>query len=364
MIDFFNISRQDKSFHKKIVNDITKIINSNDFINGKAVKLFEKKFAKFCSTKNCISVANGTDALFIALKALNLNKGDEVIVPAMTWKSSVLASFNLDFKTILVDIEKNGSDFDLNKLKKKITKKTKAIIVVHLYGNPANIKGIKRLIKNKNISIIEDAAQAHGAFDFMLKKKIGSIGDIACFSFYPGKNLGAYGDAGCITTNNNLLSKKIRLIKNIGSMNKYDCEVKSINSRMDTIQAAVLNIKLKELQKNNKKRNIIADTYRSNINNKKIDFVNYRKGAVYHQFVIISKLRNKIIKLLKKNNISYGMHYPISINRLKIFKDKFKNQNFPNAELIAKYGLSLPIDPNLKRFQIIKICKILNKVVK
>ena len=143
----------------KIVNDITKIINSNDFINGKAVKLFEKKFAKFCSTKNCISVANGTDALFIALKALNLNKGDEVIVPAMTWKSSVLASFNLDFKTILVDIEKNGSDFDLIKLKKKITKKTKAIIVVHLYGNPANIKGIKRLIKNKNISIIEDAAK-------------------------------------------------------------------------------------------------------------------------------------------------------------------------------------------------------------
>lgn len=362
MIDFFNINRQDKKFRKNIINSITKIIKSNDFINGKAVKLFENKFAKFCSTKHCISVANGTDALFIALKALNLKKNDEVIVPAMTWKSTVLASLNLNFKTILVDIEKDGSDFNLNELKKKITNRTKAIIVVHLYGNPANIKGIKDLIKKRNISIIEDAAQAHGAFDYILKKKVGSIGDIACFSFYPGKNLGAYGDAGCLTTNNNFLSKKIRLIKNIGSMNKYDCEVKSINSRMDTMQAAILNIKLDELHNNNRKRNIIANIYRNKIRNKNINFVNYRKGAVYHQFVIISKLRNKIIKYFQKNKISYGMHYPISINKLKIFKNKFKNKKFPNAEIIAKCGLSLPIDPNLKHFQIIKICKILNKV--
>ena len=362
MIDFFNINRQDEKLQKNIIYSITKIIKSNDFINGKAVKLFENKFAKFCSTKHCISVANGTDALFVALKALNLNKNDEVIVPAMTWKSTALASLNLNFKTILVDIEKNGSDFNLNELKKKITKRTKAIIVVHLYGNPANIKGIKNLIKKRNISIIEDAAQAHGAFDYILKKKVGSIGDIACFSFYPGKNLGAYGDAGCLTTNNNVLSKKIRLIKNIGSMNKYDCEIKSINSRMDTIQAAILNIKLDELHNNNRKRNTIANIYRNNIRNKNINFVNYRKGAVYHQFVIISKSRNKIIKHFKKNKISYGMHYPISINKLKIFKNKFKNIKFPNAEIIAKYGLSLPIDPNLRRFEIIKICKILNKV--
>ena len=362
MIDFFNISKQDKKFSKNIIHNISKIIKSNNFINGGAVKLFEKKFAKFCSTKHCISVANGTDALFIALKALNLKKNDEVIVPAMTWKSTVLAPLNLNFKPILVDIEKNGSDFDLNELKKKITKRTKVIIVVHLYGNPANIKGIKNLIKNRNISIIEDAAQAHGAFDFILKKKVGSIGDIACFSFYPGKNLGAYGDAGCLTTNKNILSKKIRLIKNIGSMNKYDCEIKSINSRMDTIQAAVLNIKLDQLNNNNKKRNIIANIYFNNIRNKNIDFLNYRKGAVYHQFVIISKLRKKIIKQFKKNKISYGMHYPISINKLKIFKNRFKNKKFPNAEIIAKYGLSLPMDPNLKHFQIIKICKILNEV--
>ena len=362
MIDFFNISRQDKKVSKNIIHNISKIIKSNNFINGRAVKLFEKKFAKFCSTKHCISVANGTDALFIALKALNLKKNDEVIVPAMTWKSTVLASLNLNFKTILVDIEKNGSDFNLNELKKKITNRTKAIIVVHLYGNPANIKGIKNLIKKRNISIIEDAAQAHGAFDYILKKKVGSIGDIACFSFYPGKNLGAYGDAGCLTTNNNVLSKKIKLIKNIGSMNKYDCEIKSINSRMDTIQAAILNIKLDELHNNNRKRNTIANIYRNKIRNKNINFVNYRKGAVYHQFVIISKLRNKIIKYFKKNKISYGMHYPISINKLKIFKNKFKNKKFPNAEIIAKYGLSLPIDPNLRRFEIIKICKILNKV--
>ena len=362
MINFFNISKQDLKLKKKITNKISQIIKSNSFINGKEVALFEKKFAKYCSVKECITVGNGTDALLIALKTLNLKNTDEVIVPAMTWKSTLIAPLNLGLNTILVDIEKDSSNIDLNDLKKKITKKTKVIIVVHLYGNPANLGEIKKVAKKKGIYIIEDAAQAHGAYDYTSNKKIGSIGDISCFSFYPGKNLGAYGDGGCLTTNNTKFAKKIRTIKNIGSTDKFDCEIKSINSRLDTIQAAILNLKLTHLDNLNNKRKKIAKFYMKNIQNKKIKLIRYNNGSVYHQFVIISKLKPKIIKYFKKNRIQFGQHYPISVNNLKIIKEKFKKQKFPNAENLAKYGLSLPIDPNLNQYHLNKICRVLNQI--
>tara|TARA_B110000858_G_scaffold195258_1_gene251248 strand:+ start:8916 stop:10001 length:1086 start_codon:yes stop_codon:yes gene_type:complete len=361
MIKFFDITKQDKKFHNKILDKIRNIILDSNFIDGKEVGLFEKNFKKFCNVKHCITVANGTDALSIALKSLNLKKNSEVIVPAMTWKSTALAPLNLGLKVKLVDTEKKSSNINLNDLRKKINKNTRVIIVVHLYGNPGDIKEIKKIIKGKKIRIIEDAAQAHGAFDYSLKKKIGSIGDIACFSFYPGKNLGAYGDGGCITTNNNKLNKNIRMIKNLGSLDKYDCEVQGINSRLDTIQAAILNLKLRDLNKNNQKRVKIAKIYKKNITNNKIVILNYKKGCVYHQFVILSKIKKKIIKIFKKEKIQFGQHYPISINKLKIFSI-YKNKTFKNSEFLSNFGLSLPIDPNLKNHQILKICKILNKL--
>ena len=279
----------------------------------------------------------------------------------MTWKSTALAPLNLGLKVKLVDTEKKSSNINLNDLRKKINKNTRVIIVVHLYGNPGDIKEIKKIIKGKKIRIIEDAAQAHGAFDYSLKKKIGSIGDIACFSFYPGKNLGAYGDGGCITTNNNKLNKNIRMIKNLGSLDKYDCEVQGINSRLDTIQAAILNLKLRDLNRNNQKRVKIAQIYKKNIINNKIVILNYKKGCVYHQFIILSKLKKKIIKTFKKEKIQFGQHYPMSINKLKIFS-KYQNKRFENSEFLSKFGLSLPIDPNLKTHQILKICQTLNKL--
>ena len=362
MINFLNISKQDMKIKNKIINKISNIIKLNSFINGKEVKTFEKNFAIFCSTKYCVTVANGTDALIIALKSLGLKKNDEVIIPAMTWKSTFLAAHNLGLSVKLVDIEKDGTNLDISKLKKKISKKTKAIIAVHLYGNPANLSEIKQITKKRGIHIIEDAAQAHGAIDYSSKKKIGSMTDLACFSFYPGKNLGAYGDAGCIVTNNAKLEKKIRMIKNLGSLGKYDCEVYGLNSRMDTIQAAVLNLKLEHLKNLNLKRVKIAKYYVQNLKNRNIKIINYNKGSVYHQFIIISKLKQKIIKILKKNKIEYGEHYPISINNLKITKNKYSNQKFPNAEKLAKYGLSLPIDPNLTKKDIKKIIILMNKI--
>ena len=361
MIKLFDIKKQDKKFHNQILNKINDIISNSTFIDGKEVRLFEKKFKRFCNVKHCITVGNGTDALLIALKSLNLEKGSEVIVPAMTWKSTALAPLNLGLKVKLVDTEKKSSNFNLDDLRKKISKDTRVIIVVHLYGNPGDIKEIKKIIKGKKIHIIEDAAQAHGAFDFSLKKKIGSIGDIACFSFYPGKNLGAYGDGGCITTNNDRFNKNIRMIKNLGSLDRYDCEVPGINSRLDTIQAAILNLKLKDLNKNNKKRVKIAQIYKRNIVNNKIEILNYKRGCVYHQFIILSKIKKKIIEIFKKEKIQFAQHYPISINKLKIFK-KYQNKTFKNSEFLSKFGLSLPIDPNLKHHQILKVCQILNKL--
>lgn len=362
MINFFNISKQDFKHKKKILKKISEIIDSSNFINGKEVEKFEKNFAKFCSVKYCITVGNGTDALIIALKSLNLKKDDEVIIPAMTWKSTLLAPLNLNIKTHLVDLEKNSSNMDLNELENKITKKTKAIIGVHLYGNPIEYKRIKKIINNRKIFIIEDAAQAHGAFDFNTKKKIGTLGDIACFSFYPGKNLGAYGDGGCLTTNNKSLFKRIKSIKNIGSLNKFDCEEIGLNSRLDTIQASILDYKLDDLKSNNLKRAKIANYYFKNINNKNIEKIRYKPGCVYHQYVIITKLKKKIISQFKKNNIQFGEHYPLSINKLKIVRKIFIKQKFPNAEKLADYGISLPIDPNLKTSELKKICKILNNI--
>ncbi len=362
MIKFFDIQKQDRKIKKKILYKINDVLSKSNFIDGDDVKIFENNFNKLCKTKHCITVGNGTDAIYIALKSLGLKKNSEVIVPAMTWKSTALAPLNLGLNVKIVDTEKNGSNYDLSQLKKSITKHTKVIIAVHLYGNPADIMEIRKIVKNKKIYILEDAAQAHGAFDYDANKVVGSIGDIACFSFYPGKNLGAYGDGGCLTTNNSKLAKKIRMIKNLGSLKKFDCEIAGVNSRLDTIQAAILNLKIKELNKNNKKRISNASIYKNKINNNRIKILNYKKGCVFHQFIVISKFKKKIIKSLKENEIQFGQHYPISINNLKIFKKKREKKNFKNAELLANYSLSLPIDPNLKKREILFICKILNQI--
>mgnify|MGYP006097833883 FL=1 len=362
-IKFLDIYNQDKKIFKKILANISRAIKNNKFILTKEVSEFEKKFAKYCNTKYAIGVANGTDALYLALKSLNLKENSEVIIPAMTWKSTVTSVLNNNLAPILVDINKNNSNIDLNDLSKKINRKTRVIIVVHLYGNPGEIHEIKKIIKGKNIKIIEDAAQAHGAIESETKKKVGSIGDLGCFSFYPGKNLGAYGDAGCITTNSKKYYKKILSLRNIGifnNKNKSDCNILGINSRLDTLQAVVLNEKLKKLDLLNKKRKNIAEIYNLKINNSKIKKLDYKNGSVYHQYVIKTKNRLKFLYHLKKNKIEYGTHYSISINNLRLLKKYFKNKKFPNSEILAKQCVSLPINPNLKKNEIKRIINAVN----
>ena len=365
MIKFLDIYKQDKNLHKSIIKDINTLFKKGDFILGKEVFSFEKNFAKFCKSRYAISCANGTDAITLALKSLNLPNKSEVIIPAMTYCSTAFAVINANLKPVLVDLDHLKSTISLDDLRKKITRKTCVIMPVHLYGSVANLKGIKEIIKGKKIHLIDDCAQAHGAYDDSEnsdKKMIGSSADISCFSLYPGKNLGAYGDAGIITTNDKKLYLKISNLRNLGSDIKFIHSNIGVNSRLDTIQAIILNKKLKNLTKNNKKRQKIAEFYNLNIQNDKIVKLSYTKSCVYHQYVILVKNKKKLITLLEANKIQFGFHYPFAIHQLEIFKNDFKNKRFKNAERLAKEGISIPIDPNLSVINLNFITKVLNSL--
>tara|TARA_Y100000590_G_C15686345_1_gene1001802 strand:- start:785 stop:1876 length:1092 start_codon:yes stop_codon:yes gene_type:complete len=359
---FLDIYNQDKKINKTIIKNFKKNILKGDFILGENVKVFEKKFAAFCGSKYAIGCGNGTDALTIALKSLNLPKSSEVIIPAMTYCSTAFAVINANLKPVLVDTDFLKPTISVKQIQKKINSKTKVIIPVHLYGSSADLKQIRKIIIKKNIKIIDDCAQAHGAFDDSIrsKKKIGSTGDISCFSFYPGKNLGAYGDAGIITTNNKKYYNIMNKISNLGSNKKFIHDYVGINSRLDTIQASILIEKLKMLNLINKKRRNIAKFYSKNINNSKINKLIYSKSCVYHQYIILVKNRKRLIKILSKNRIPYGFHYPYSINKLHALKKLFKGQKYPNAERIGNECVSLPIDPNLSISDLKKITRVLN----
>jgi len=358
MIKFLNIYKQDFNIQNKNLNDIKKIIFKNNFILGDEVNEFEKKFSKYTGAKYAVGVANGTDALTIALKILNLPRDSEVIIPAMTYCSTAFAILNAGLTPVLADIEDDTPLISIEKLVKKINKKTKVIMPVHLYGSVVDIIKIKKKIKNKGIIIIDDCSQAHGATFNSLK--VGSLADISCFSLYPGKNLGAYGDAGIITTNNIKFYKKIKNFRNLGSDVKFVHNQIGFNSRLDTIQAKILTNKLLNLNRYNRNRKKISKYYDININNSKIEKLRYTHGSVYHQYVIKVKDRNKLIKFLEKNKIQFGIHYPKSINKIDSLKKFFTKKVFNNAENLAKKCLSLPIEPTLSKKEIQYIVKKLN----
>jgi len=364
MIKFLDLYQQDKKLHKAILKDISILFKRGDFILGKEVLQFEDNFKTYCTSKYAISCGNGTDALTIALKSLSLPDNSEVIIPAMTYCSTAFAVINAGLTPILVDTEFLKPTINLIDLKKKINKKTKVILPVHLYGSVANLNGIKKMIKNKAIYLVDDCAQAHGAYDdsskSLNKKKIGSVTDISCFSLYPGKNLGAYGDGGVITTNNKDLYNKIKKIRNLGSDKKFIHDFVGMNSRLDTIQAIILNKKLKNLSSHNKNRQKIAKFYNKNIINKKIIKLNYSKSCVYHQYVILIKNKKKLINEFNLKKIGFGFHYPYAIHQLEIFKNNYKNKKFPNAERLAREGISIPIDPNLNQKELNTIVNTLN----
>jgi dTDP-4-amino-4,6-dideoxygalactose transaminase len=327
---------------------IKDVIQKSNFIGGSIVSRFEENFANYVGSKYCIGVGNGTDALEISIEALKMPTGSEIIVPANSYIASAEAVTRSGHDVIFADVDHNSYVISVEDIEKKITSKTKAIIAVHLYGHPCNMKELKKIALKHNLYIIEDAAQAHGSeFNGV---KVGTIGDISAFSFYPGKNLGAYGDGGAITTNDYNLAELCKKISNHGRITKYDHEFEGRNSRLDSIQASILNVKLKYLDKWNHKRIEIANKYLSKLKGVGDIILPQRQiwaKQVYHLFVIRTKKRDELKNYLQEKGIETGIHYPISLPKQKAYhyKNKFKENLFSN--LSDTTLLSLPIGEHL-----------------
>ena len=348
MIKFLDLAHQYKKIKPEIDSVIAKVIQESGFIGGHFVNEFELKFADYIGVDHCIGVGNGTDALEIAIEALEMPEGSEIIVPANSFIASSEAVTRQGFKVIFADCDDKSYLISPEDVARKITPKTAAIVAVHLYGHPCDMDSLLDIAKEHKLKVIEDCAQAHGA---MFKNKIvGSIGDIAAFSFYPGKNLGAYGDGGAITTNDTSLAKRSRMIANHGRIGKYDHEFEGRNSRLDGLQAAILSVKLNYLDEWTSQRIELAETYLKELEGlqNKVFLPVRQEWAkqVYHLFVIRTKQRDELKEFLSTNGIATGIHYPIALPKLPAYR-YMNRDDTPNANLIDDTLLSLPIGDHL-----------------
>lgn len=350
LIPFVNLQAQYRLLHSEIREAFEAVCSSSSFIKGPILDEFEKEFAKFVGAKYCIGVASGTDALHLSLLALNIGKDDEVALPVNTFVATAFAVVFTGATPVFVDIDPLTLNIDINELKKKFTQKTKVIIPVHLYGQPANMDEIMKFARKHHLFVLEDAAQAHGAI--YNNRVAGTFGHLAAFSFYPGKNLGAYGDGGAITTNSSKLNKVLRQLREYGSKTKYLHGRVGYNSRLDTIQAAILQIKLKHLSSWNQKRQKAADYYNKRINREipfiKTPIIDKKARSVFHLYVIQTPKRNKLLNYLSQKGIQTGIHYPKPLHLQKALKNLgYKKGAFPIAEKVSSQILSLPIYPEL-----------------
>ncbi len=358
-VPFIALDRCHEFLKLPLEQAIMQEVANNDFIKGGSVQLFEENFAKYCNTAYAIGCGNGLDALTLALRAWGIGTGDEIIIPVNSFIATALAVEECGAKPIFIDCDDSSYGLDINGLEQLVTPQTKAIIPVHLYGIPANMEAVMTFADKHNLFVLEDAAQAHGAF--YKNKKIGSIGHAAAFSFYPTKNLGAMGDGGAVVTNDKNLANKIRMLGNYGSDKKYHYQMKGINSRLDSLQAAILNVKLPYLDEWNDKRRKLADIYLQLLaDNKNIILPQLHNDAtaVWHLFPArLKQKRENLIAELTKYQIGYGIHYPIAIHQTDAYNH---NQYFLNAENLAKNEISLPMDPFLSEDEVTHICQIIN----
>lgn len=364
MIPFLDLKTINQEYEDDFLNAIKNTFRSGQYIIGDEVKRFENNFATYCNTQHCISVGNGLDALTLIFKAYiqlgKLQPGDQVIVSANTFIASILSIINAGLKPVLVDTNLSNYNLTAHNIAPKITPKTKAILMVHLYGQITDEKNIQQLAKQHNLLLIEDAAQAHGAV--ANGQKAGSIGHSAAFSFYPGKNLGALGDGGAITTNDPNLAQILSAMRNYGSHQKYHNLYKGINSRLDEIQAAFLNLKLKNLDRDNATRQKIAQTYIAHINNQHIALPEYNNSGnhTFHLFVIRVQNQQQFQQYALNNGIQTQIHYPVAPHQQPAIQELF-NQPYPISEQIHNTVVSIPLYHTLKNNQIEKIIHTLNQ---
>jgi dTDP-4-amino-4,6-dideoxygalactose transaminase len=358
-IPLVDLKAQYLSIKDEIDRTVFKCLNDASFIKGKAVTEFENNFAEYIGTEHCIGCGNGTDALELILRALEIGPGDEVIVPALSWIATSESVNNVGAEPVFVDIKEDDYTINPAKIVDAINSRTKAVIPVHLYGCPCDMDHIMKISEKHNLFVVEDCAQAHGA-EFK-GKKIGSFGIASAFSFFPSKNLGAFGDSGAVVTNNQKIANAVRMIANHGQLKeRHHHEMIGRNSRLDTIQAAVLNVKIKYLDSWNQKRIEASDYYRSLLEKKctiRLSEISPDKKHVYHIFSIRTENRDELMKKLSDSGISSGVHYPKPLPFLEAYKyKKHKKNDFPVASEITKKILSLPIYPEIENIQIDKIC--------
>lgn len=364
MIDYENLAKLNAPFFSDFKEKFADFLSSGQYILGKNVSTFEENFSTYNNCKFSIGVASGLDALTLSLKALNLEEGSEVIVPSNTYIATILSIVQNNLIPVLVEPDLKTYNINPSLIEEKITAKTRAILVVHLYGQPCDMDSITNICKKNSLKLIEDCAQAHGAE--YNGQKVGTFGDINAFSFYPTKNLGALGDAGAITTNNEDIAKTVKMLRNYGSKIKYYNEVVGFNSRLDEIQAAFLNIKLQKLDEINSHKKKLANIYNQNLPFNIIKpHIIKNANHVYHIYNIRTPLRDKLKDYLLENNIKTEIHYPVSPNKQQAMKNVI-NQNFqfPISEEIHNTTLSLPISYFHKEEEITLVCETINNFFK
>lgn len=343
-IPFVSFEKMHEEIKDELVMDFKRVLDSNWFISGSEDKSFEFQYANYLERKHCIGCGNGLDAIMLGLKALGIGSGDEVLIPSNTFIATALAVSYVGAKPIFVEPRLSTYNINPELIEKSITARTKAIIVVHLYGQPAEMDEIMEIAKRRNLFVIEDCAQAHGAV--YKGKKIGTFGDMAAFSFYPGKNLGALGDAGAIVLDDDEFAKKVRALGNYGSVEKYNHLYQGHNSRLDEVQAAFLKTKLAHLDKWNEERRRIASRYLNEIKNSKIilPYVMDEVKHVWHIFAIRCKESKQLEKYLNDRGIATNRHYPISLHLQKAYSNlELPKGSFPIAEEISETEISIPM---------------------
>lgn len=343
-IPFLNVKAITESFEPTLTKNVSEVILSGRYLNGEAVRQFETRFASFLGARHCIGVGNGLDALTLILTAMKHIEGwdseTEVIVPVFTFIATAEAVVRAGLKPRFCDITETTYTLDPASVRQQLTQHTRAILPVHLYGHACDVS----LFKSMGLKVIEDAAQSHGAV--VGRQKVGTLGDAAGFSFYPGKNLGALGDGGAVVTNDDDLANLIRTLANYGAKEKYYHEVMGVNSRLDEIQAAVLSLKLERLEQDNEKRRRIAKTYNREISNPKVKtpYKGEVKDSVFHIYPILCHERERLQDHLRQSGVETLIHYPLSLHQQKVFS-AYKDLHLPIAERIAREELSLPISP-------------------
>ena len=363
-VPFVSFIPMERELNNQIREAFERVFENSWYIEGKEDEKFERAFADFCDSKYCIGVGNGLDALMLALKALGIGLGDEVIVPSNTYIATALAVTYVGATPIFVEPDIKTFNIDPRKIEKEITKNTKAIMPVHLYGQPCDMDAILHVSQKYNLLVVEDCAQAHGAL--YKGKVIGSFGNAAGFSFYPGKNLGALGDAGAVVTSDSQLADKVRALGNYGSDYKYHHIYQGNNSRLDELQAAFLRVKLDQLDRMNDERRRIAEMYNRGITNSNIilPFVPEYATPVWHIYAVRCKARNQLEKYLNEHGIGTNKHYPIPMHLQECYKNLGYNRgDFPIAEEISETELSLPMYYGMADEEINYVIETINKWV-